>query len=188
VHRSLAVSALVSWVLAELLGAYMARNWVRSGAARRRRTQPDAMSLPVLIGHASLNLAGLSCWIAFVATRSAAAAWIGLGFLIPAIGLGVSTVSVWTPYPVARAHGDQPGPASDLRTSAIQDQLLARSLDDEALSRQVVEELLARNLALEAAEPPQRVRLDPRALVPLAHGILAIATFLLATLGAVSAS
>jgi len=192
VSRSLAVTALASWVFAELLGAYMLANWVRSGAAGRRREEPDGMSLPVLAAHAGLNLAGLGCWIVFVATGLVAAGWLAVGFMVPAIGLGVSTVSIWTPYPVRRRPADVPagdagplaGPARP--TAAIPDQLLARALEDEAAAGRLVDDLLARNLAARAA--PRLVPLDPRALVPFLHGVLAIATFMLATLAAISAS
>jgi hypothetical protein len=177
--HSLAVAGLAAWLLAELLGAYMLRTWVASGAARRRREQPDGMSLPVLLGHAGLNLCGLACWTGFVLTRSAVGAWLAICFLVPAIGLGVSTVSVWTPYPVRNA---RPGEAR--RHGAIPDQVLARSLDDEALASQLVDDLLARNL--DAA--PSAVRVDPRAAIPVAHGVLAIATFLLVMLAAIGAS
>lgn len=183
--HSLALAALTAWLLTELLGAYMLRNWVTSGAAGRRHEHPEGMSLPVLMGHAGLNLAGLSCWIGFVVTRSAIPAWLGICLLVPAIGLGVSTVSVWTPYPVARREA---GPSTEdrPRTRAIPDHVLARSLDDEAAAAQLVDELIARNIAAETE--PRTLRLDPRAAVPLAHGVLAIATFLLVVLAAISAS
>jgi hypothetical protein len=183
--HSLALAALVVWLLAELLGAYMLRNWVRSGAARRRREHPEGISLPVLAGHAGLNLAGLSCWIGFVLTRSPIPAWLGICLLVPGIGLGVSTVSIWTPYPVARPGPDQP---ADERPGnrAIPDDVLRQSLEDETAASRLVDDLLARNLAAEREEH-RTLRLDPRAIVPLAHGVLAIATFLLAVLAAISA-
>jgi hypothetical protein len=186
--HALALPALVAWLLAEALGAYMARNWVTSGAAARRREQPDGMSLPVLLGHAGLNLAGLSCWLGFVATGSPVAAWLAICLLVPAIGLGVSTVSIWTPYPVARAYrGDPAGAESRPRNRAIPDHVLARSLDEEESAGQLIDELLARNLA--AGEPEARtLQLDIRALVPIAHGVLAIATFLLAMLAAINSA
>jgi hypothetical protein len=202
VNVSLAVGALVSWLLAEILGAYMLKNWVTSGAARLRKTRPDGMSLPVLLAHAGLNLTGMLCWVAFVATRSGIAAWLAILFLVPAIGLGVSTVSVWTPYPVSRDGPDAgadagggpadwssagPGGHRDWGQSAIPDEVLARAMEDEAVARKLTEDLLVRNLAYEA-RTDRRMRLDPRAIVPLMHGVLAIVTFLLATLAAISAS
>jgi hypothetical protein len=184
--HSLALSALAVWLLAELLGAYMLRNWARSGAGRRRHEHPEGMSLPVLAGHASLNLAGLSCWLGFVLTRSAIPAWLGICLLVPGIGLGVSTVSIWTPYPVARRVPGQPE-EEQRGGRAIPDHVLNRSLDDETAASRLVDELLARNLADAEQEEHRRLRLDPRTMVPLAHGVLAIATFLLAVLAAISA-
>jgi len=183
--HSLALAALVVWLLAEALGAFMLRNWVVSGAARRRREHPEGMSLPVLLGHAGLNLCGLSCWIAFVTTRSAIPAWLAICLLVPGIGLGVSTLSVWTPYPVARRAASVPADERQ-HARAIPDHVLARSLEDDAAASRLIDELLARNLAAEA-EQPRTLRLDPRTVVPLAHGVLAVATFLLAVLAAVSA-
>jgi hypothetical protein len=182
--HSLALAALGTWLAAEILGAFMLRNWVTSGAARQRHEHPEGMSLPVLLGHAGLNLAGLSCWVGFVATRSAIPAWLGICLMVPAIGLGISTVSVWTPYPVTRRVTGRPADEQH-GTRAIPDHELARSLDDEAAARRLIDELLARNLAEESA--PRVPRLDPRAVIPLAHGVLAIATFLLAVLAAIGA-
>jgi hypothetical protein len=146
------------------------------------------MSLPVLLGHAGLNLAGLCCWLGFVATGARLAAWLAICLLVPAIGLGVSTVSIWTPYPVARKYVEEPAEDADRpRTRAIPDHVLERSLDEEESARQLIEELLARNLAQDEPES-RRLSLDIRALVPLAHGVLAIATFLLTLLAAISAA
>ena len=185
--HSLALSALGAWLLAELLGAYMLRNWIKSGAVRHRHEHPEGISLPVLTGHAGLNLAGLSCWIGFVLTGSAVPAWLGICLLVPGIGLGVSTVSIWTPYPVARRGPDQSADEGQ-RTRAIPDHVVGRSLDDEQAASRLIDELLARNLEPGQAEPGDRGRLwlDPRAMIPLAHGVLAIVTFLLAVLAAIS--
>ena len=212
-NHGLAVSALITWLLAELLGLFMLRNWITSGAARTRKTRSDGMSLPVLLSHAGLNLTGMLCWIAFVLSGTGVVAWIAIFFMVPAIGLGISTVSVWTPYPVRRAAPPEPGPAAsgidlsgkgpsalaDLRSrgpggatewdhKAIPDDVLARAMEDEAFATKLAEDLLIRNLAYEARTTDRSVPLNPRALVPLAHGVLAIATFVLATLAAVSAS
>lgn len=196
-NPALALSGLVSWLLAEALGAYMLRRWVASGAVRHRRARPDSMSLPVLASHAGLNLAGLACWIGFVLTRTAGVAWLAIAFLIPAIGLGVSTVSVWTPYPVRKAAPDTgpPGPPAggiptaerDWRYSAIPDHVLARAMEDETVAGKLTDDLLARNLAYEAGAD-RSVSIDVRAIIPFAHGVLAIATFVLVTLAAIAAS
>jgi hypothetical protein len=189
---SLPVTALASWALAEALGAYMLRRWVSSGAARYRHSRPDSMSVPVLAGHAGLNLAGMACWIAFVPTRVAWVGWLAIIFMIPAIGLGVSTVSVWTPYPVRRAVADRTRDSLGIVERAwqhgtIPEHVLARAMEDDGAANTLADELLARNLAFEA-DADRSIRLDIRAVVPLAHGVLAIVTFVLATLAAIAAS
>jgi hypothetical protein len=203
VNHTLAAGALVCWLLAESLGALMLTRWVSSGAARLRKTRPDGMSLPVLASHAGLNLTGMLCWVAFLLSKAPIAAWLALAFMIPAIGLGISTVSIWTPYPVRRAQLEAPpspgagperpapmGPGGqvDWRHAAIPDEVLARAMEDEAFASKLAEDLLIRNLAYEARTTERTVRLDVRAAIPLAHGVLAIATFLLATLAAISAT
>jgi len=179
--RALALAALLSWLAAEALGAYMLGNWLAAGGLRGRAS--TSLSVPVLAGHVALALTGLACWVTFLATGSPVPAWLAVALLAPAIGLGISTVTVWTPYPLHRPDETPAGPALP---AARSDHGLARALDDETLAGQVIDDLLASMLA--SAERPRRRplrRFEP--LVPAAHGILAIATFLLAMLAAISA-
>jgi hypothetical protein len=203
--------ALVSWLLTELLGAAMVRSWIAGGgmrAARQRPARPDAMSVPVLAGHAGLNLAGLICWICFVVSGAVPLAWLALAFMAPAIGLGISTVTIWTPYPGGRrdtsatagpgnAESRSPGRSSAAEPGAAESQLdalpaqprvmpegeLKRRLSDDELAAQLVDELLSRNFAQPTA---RTVTWSWRPLVPLGHGVLAILTFLLAVLAAIA--
>jgi hypothetical protein len=186
--HSLAVAALATWLVTEALGAFMVLGWIASGGARAARRRPageEAMSLAVLIGHAGLNAAGLLCWIIFLAANVKAAAWLALGLMVPAIGLGISAVTIWTPYP-----GPRPRPQSTVASTAGQlsgvlpDELVKRALEDENLSRSLVEGLLQRNLA---SAPARAGGWNLRPLVPLSHGALAIATFAIAILAAVEA-
>lgn len=186
--HSLGVAALSTWLVTEALGAFMATSWAARGgarAARQRPARPDVMSLPVLAGHAGLNAAGLLCWIIFVSLGVKAAAWVALGLMAPAIGLGISTVTIWTPYPGPR-HRSQPSVASSTAqvSRVLPDELVKRALEDERLSNSLVEGLLERNLT---ATPARAVGWNLRPLIPVSHGALAIATFLLAILAAVAA-
>src|SRR5215469_11050449 len=135
--------ALVSWLLTELIGALMVRSWIAGGgmrAARQRPSRPDAMSLPVLAGHAGLNLAGLISWVCFVVSGVTALAWLALALMAPAIGLGISTVAIWTPYPGPRS---ELGPDSAGKEPGVLSQKeLARALADDELSQRLVDELL----------------------------------------------
>ncbi|HUB42122.1 MAG TPA: hypothetical protein VMA72_25005 [Streptosporangiaceae bacterium] len=183
--------ALASWLLTELLGALMLRSWIASGgmrAARQRPARSDAMSLPVLAGHAGLNLAGLACWIGFVLSGAAPLAWLALAVMAPAIGLGISTVTIWTPYPGGRrdpAGSAEPGPAESQQTrpGVMPERELRRRLSDDELATQLVDELLSRDLAQRQA---RTANWSLRPLIPLGHGALAIVTFLLALLAAIA--
>jgi hypothetical protein len=188
--HSLAIAALLSWLATELFGAAMVRGWIAGGgirAAQRRPADPDAMSLPILAGHAGLNLAGLLCWLVFVSADVKPLAWIALGLMAPAIGLGISTVTIWTPYPGRQAapESDNVHPGAAAEPGVLPRELLDQALADEQLSQQLVDDLLSLNLAAERSVRDTGLNLRP--LVPVAHGVLAIATFMLAVLGAIAA-
>jgi hypothetical protein len=184
--------ALASWLLTELLGALMVRGWIASGgmrASRQRPARPGAMSLPVLAGHAGLNLIGLVFWICFVASGATALAWLALAFMAPAIGLGISTVTIWTPYPGGRQAGEglTSGPLGpSAQPGVMPEEELKRRLSDEALTAQLVEDLVSRNFSRPSAGR-SRAGWNLRPLIPLSHGVLAIVTFLLAVLAAIAA-
>lgn len=179
----MAVACLLSWLVTEAFGAWMLRRWILAGGARRPAVRGELRTAPVVFGHAALALSGLTSWVVFLATSSAAVAWLAIGFLAPAIGLGVSTLTTWTPYPV------RPTPdtakADDPRPLPHEDAALRRALASEVLTGQLIDNLLARMLAEPRASRP-RWRLAP--LVPVLHGMGAIATFLLAVLAAIAAT
>jgi hypothetical protein len=178
-RHALDVATLLSWLATEALGAFMVRSWITRGgirASRQRPAQPGVMSLPILAGHAGLNAAGLVCWIVFLAAAAKPAAWLAIVLMAPAIGLGISTVVIWTPYP---------GPGHDAPPSkVVAETELKRALGDEALTGQLVDELVARSLVPPPARTPGW---HLRPLVPAGHGVLAVATFSLAVLSAVAA-
>jgi hypothetical protein len=202
--RGLADATLVSWLCAELLGVVMLRSWIASGGVSDRQARPRGLSPALIFGHAGLALAGLTSWISFLVTESVALAWTSIGFLAPAIGLGISTVTVWTPFPVRRPRpgetlrrltaADEADPAvrdgpAELAVPAIlvPNEMLDRALENEALADQLVDDLLSRMLA-DPAPPPRKDRgwqLAP--VIPILHGVLAIVTILLAMLAAVVA-
>jgi hypothetical protein len=178
--RGLEVTALVTWLVTEALGGFMLRGWIASGGAARARREPrrgDGMSLPVLAGHAGLNLTGLLFWVIFLLSRADVLAWVAIGFMAPAIGLGISTVTIWTPYPGGR-------PQLDERPPVVPDHVIERALEDDVLGQRLVDELLDRNLGQPSA---RNVGWSWRPLIPAGHGVLAILTFLLATLAAIAA-
>ena len=96
----MAVVALVAWVFTAGIGVYMLRTWVTRGGLRRQRATGVGVPPAVVFGHASAALTGLVIWAGFVKTNWEPLAWLGVVLITAAIGLGVCTVTLWTPYPV----------------------------------------------------------------------------------------
>jgi hypothetical protein len=178
---------------------------------------PKGLSPALIFGHAGMALTGFVSWVSFLFSGSVALAWISIGFLAPAIGLGISTVTVWTPFPVhRRRHNDTPqgksrageqsegaqaapdgGSAADgavapamQATPAIlvTNEMLDRALEDEALADRLVDDLLGRMLASPSPTPPRNRRWQLAPVIPIAHGLLAIVTFLIAMLTVIAAA
>jgi hypothetical protein len=187
--HALAIFALVDWLLTESFGAYMLISWIAGGGTRVPASRPGADpagAVPrwVIFGHAGLAFTGLLAWISFVVTGEPALAWASLGLLAPAIGLGISTVTLWTPYPSARPADEPQRPQFDGLLGITSDETLARVLDDEALTTKLVDDLVDSLLTKPA---PRRPRVEFSPLIPAAHGLFALTTILFAVLAAVSA-
>ena len=179
---------LISWLLTASIGAYMLSRWIGDGGVRAQRANREALSPFVVLGHASLALTGLALWTAYTITRWAPLAWSAVLVLMPAIGLGLSTVTLLTPFPApdsagrAGAGGQLAAPAEDVLASRLTDRTLTHALTDAALASRLVEEVLA---GAAAPDPPPRAKGHAAALIPASHGVLALTTFLLAVLAAV---
>ena len=107
---ALGLATLLCWLFTASFGAYMLRSLAARGALREQRSVRDGLSPRVLYTHFSLALTGLVTWAAFLATGWGPLAWVAVILLTPAIGLGICTVTLWTPYP--RPAGD-PGHAAE---------------------------------------------------------------------------
>jgi hypothetical protein len=184
--HSLAVATLVSWLATEAFGAYMLTSWIGSGGTKVKRDAPGAVPRSVIFGHAGLAFTGLVWWICFVVTGDVPLAWLSIAFLAPAIGLGISTVTLWTPYPGRPPPGAEPAwPQYDGMLGITSDEMLTAALEDDALTTKLVDDLVAK--VLDQPEPtPRRSRWQLSPLIPAAHGLLAMGTVLFAVLAAVS--
>lgn len=192
------IVTLITWLVTAGIGAYMLRALIARGGLSQQRATRGALPPAVLFGHFGLALTGLVVWVSYLVTGWAALAWSAVGLLMPAIGLGISTVTLWTPYPgpppvraspLAGQGGADPAagrlaaPAEDALASRLSDEALASALADAVRTGELIDDLVARMLA----EPPRAVRKPAwhlRALVPVGHGVAAAATFLLAVLTA----
>ncbi len=194
--HALGIAALITWLLDAGSGAYMLGTWVLRGGLRRQRTTGDRLGPTVVFGHFGMATTGLLVWVSYLATRWAVLGWLAIGVLMLVIGLGISTVTLWTPFPAHRTGGAGVGgaavgvlaePAEDALTLRVTDEELARALSDDVLLSQLVDEVLA-----QVPDDPDRPARKPRGLlvtlIPAGHGVAAMATMLLAVLTAVSAA
>jgi hypothetical protein len=195
--RALGFAALTTWLLDAGSGAYMLSTWIVHGGLRRQRASGDRLGIGVVFGHFGMATTGLLVWASYLATHWAFLGWLAIGLLMVVIGLGISTVTLWTPFPAQKAVSDPDagglagcglaGPAEDALTLAITDDDLTRALTDEVLLARLIDDVVAR-----APDPPVRPGPRPRAhlatLIPAGHGMAALATILLAVLTAVSAA
>ena len=168
----MAIAAMIAWVLTASIGAYMLRTWVTRGGLRRQRATGVGVPPPVVFGHASAAVTGLLIWLGFVDTGLDLLAWLGVTVVACAIALGVCTVTLWTPYPVAAP------PATDAAA--------ATEATPPAAPGTITDEMIASLLA-DPFPASGRPRLKMAGLVPVAHGFAALTTFMLAVLAAISA-
>ena len=197
----MAVAALVSWLLAGAAGIYMFGTWLSRGGRDHQRARSDGLPPVVIFSHLSFGALGFAAWVSFLVTRWDWLAWTGVGQLMPGIGLGICTVTLWAPYPTQPgprgapvAEDAGPGgagpvggmlaaPAEDAIGDRVTDEALATALSNEVLAGQLINDMLA-GLAGQQ-EPARKSRHHLTPLIPAGHGLAAVATFVLAVLSAI---
>ena len=114
------LATLVAWLLTMAAGAFMLAGWIRGGGLRRRAGRAG-LAPWVTLGHAGAASVGLLAWIAYLVTGWTGLAWLAVGVLLAAIGLGMATLTVWTapafrrPPPPGSGGGAPRGRLGDLR-------------------------------------------------------------------------
>jgi len=209
----MAVAALVAWVLTAGIGVYMLRTWVTRGGLRRQRATGVGVPPAVVFGHASAALTGLVIWAAFVQTNWEPLAWLGVVLITAAIGLGVCTVTLWTPYPVVIPVQADPaeqvlpneGPGGWVPPTGGAGGWVRPEGEGEGEARGsgpsgsgvspgggvpprediVTDEMIASLLA-DPFPVRQRSRLKLLPFIPVVHGFGALTTFMLAVLAAIA--
>ena len=106
----MAIAAMAAWVVTASIGVYMLRAWVVRGGLRRQRATGVGVPPAAVFGHAGAALTGLLAWLGFIRTHWALLGWLGVTLITGAIALGVSTVTLWTPYPIQGNSGGPGGP------------------------------------------------------------------------------
>ncbi len=195
-------ATLISWLVTAALGAFMLRTWLARGGLSRERAKAGGLPPQLIFGHATAAVAGLLCWAAFLASGARPLAWTGIALLMAAVGLGLCTVTLWTPYPVRRPGERRPagglresgapdpgGPDPDAQPADGPGGTAARAVRPAGAGPafEITDEMIARFLADPAAVQRHRpIRPNLAVLVPVVHGFAAIATFTLAVMSAVT--
>jgi hypothetical protein len=190
-------ATLISWLVTASLGAFMLRTWLARGGLSRERAKTGGLPPQLIFGHAAAALAGLVSWAAFLASGARPLAWAAVALLMTAVGLGLCTVTLWTPYPAHKpgerrsvSRGDAPvrdlagatGPGAEPGAAPA-----ASGPDGLQPAYEVTDEMIARFLADPGPAPRHRpIRPNPAVLIPIAHGFAAIATFMLAVMSAIT--
>ena len=172
---STGLAALIAWLLTAGIGGYMLRTWVARGGLRRQRATGVGVPPAVVFGHAGAALVGLTVWISYLSSGWRPLAWIGVVLVCAAISLGICTVTLWTPYPVR----PDPGPVQPAQPAQP-----AGPRGEHHDMFTVTDEMIASLLA--GPPPARRHRVHLLPLVPAAHGLAALTTFMLTVLAALS--
>ena len=173
------IAALIVWLFTASIGAYMLRTWIARGGLRRQRTTGVGAPPGLVFSHPCAALSGLAIWIAYLASGVDTLAWLGVLLIATAITLGISMVTLWTPYPI-RPDVERP----DVARPAEPQRPAAPGEDPDPFT--VTDEMIA-GLLTRPYQARRRQRLELVPLVPVVHGFAAMATFVLAVVTAISA-
>ena len=179
-------ATLISWLVTASLGGYMLHTWLARGGLRRERAKAGGLPPPLIFGHAGLAISGLLIWTGFVASGARALAWTAVAVLMVTVGLGLCTVTLWTPYPARRPGERRDATPWDEAAVVLSDTAKSEAGEPGPQAYQVTDEMIARLLENPFPRPRRHhpIRPNPAVLVPIAHGFAAIATFVLAVTAA----
>jgi hypothetical protein len=172
----MAIAALVTWLAAGAAGIYMFGTGLSRGTPRR----PGGVPAPVIVTHLAAGALGFATWVGYLVTGWDALAWAGVGLLMPGIGFGICTVTLWAPYPAGAHSGPGGMLAAPESLGRVSDEALALALSSEVLAGRLIDDMLEG-----LPQPARRSRRHLAPLIPAGHGAAAVATFVLAVLSAI---
>ena len=179
-------ATFVSWLLTASLGAFMLTTWLVRGGLRRERARAGGLPPQLIAGHAGLALVGFVVWAAYLASGARALAWTAVGVLMVTMGLGLCTVTLWTPYPT-RKPGERRASPGDEPAVVVPETAAGAAQGGDSLECEVTDEMIARLVVeprREYAAWHRPVRPNLAVLVPIAHGFAAVGTLVLAVMTA----
>ncbi len=210
-RRPLGLAALAAWLLTVGSGGYMLLRFVAGGGLRWPRAAGARTGSAVVLTHFGLASSGLLLWALYLATSWLALAWLALGLLLPIIGFGMATLIVWTSGSSRRTSGTSHPPSGTPGTpgapSGTSGAPSGASPAFTGPSRPRTEPSQPRTEPSPAAWPGQVQLTEVRGqepagqttpgrrpsrwltvVIPIGHGLLAMATILIALLTALGAT
>jgi hypothetical protein len=89
------IVALVIWGGTACFGLYLLTVWLSSGGLRQQSTRITVFPAALIFAHPVLAAAGLSFWIAFMASHDVVYAWCAFGVLAGSAMLGFVMFTRW---------------------------------------------------------------------------------------------
>jgi hypothetical protein len=189
-RRPLGLATLAAWLLTVAIGGYMLGRFVAGGGLRRQRAAGNRAGPAVVLSHFGLAVTGLLVWAVYLATSWLPLAWLGVGLLLPVAGFGMATLILWTSGTSRSASRT----ASRTSEAAAGTSPAAGPSPDSAPGRVLVAEVRSQAPAGQAAAATATAAAARRrpsrwltVVLPIVHGLVAMATILLALLTALGA-
>jgi hypothetical protein len=100
------IAALITWVVAALVGGYLLATWIANGGLRRRvGERPSRFAPPLILGHGGLAAVGLAIWITYLVLATSALAWAAVADLVVVAALGATMFGLWLRTGRGRSRG-----------------------------------------------------------------------------------
>jgi hypothetical protein len=89
------IAALVTWILAALLGGYLLATWMIKGGMPRSGERRSRFAPQLILGHAGLAATGLGIWVTYLIVATSALAWAAVADLVVVAVLGTTMFGLW---------------------------------------------------------------------------------------------
>jgi hypothetical protein len=88
-------AALVTWILAAVVGLYLLMTSLANGGLRGQATKVTRFPATLALSHLLLGAAGLVIWVFFLITTQTMYAWAAFGLLVVVALLGFVMLTRW---------------------------------------------------------------------------------------------
>jgi len=118
----MAIAALLTWLVAAGVGAFMVNRWIGRGGLARGDTVTTHFPPARVFSHLGLAAAGLIVWIIYLVNGSSILTWVSFAVLVLVAILGGVLVRRWAAdgrIAMAADRGDGAAPTTDLAEQHI---------------------------------------------------------------------